>query len=116
MGNRGRRRGDRGAFRVDPTAAKKQEMSSQSDDSPDPEERGLPEILTIRWKKPRGAVVIRYSDGSRYEGGVDDEEKRHGTGVHILRAGHIYEGGWVHGDFEGCGHGRVGLARNWVDN
>ncbi|KAG6977609.1 hypothetical protein JG688_00000197 [Phytophthora aleatoria] len=108
MGNRGRRRGVRASYRSNPTAAglvKKQESTpqSESDDSTGPEGRNQPEILSIRWKKPRGAVVIQYADGSRYEGGVDDEERRHGTGVHILRSGHIFEGGWVRGDFEGFG-------------
>ncbi|KAG6610046.1 Phosphatidylinositol-4-phosphate 5-kinase [Phytophthora cinnamomi] len=108
MGNRGRRRGTRAAYQTDATAAagcsKKQEPTpqSESDESPGPEDRS-PEIVSIRWKKPRGAVVIQYADGSRYEGGVDEEERKHGTGVHILRSGHIFEGGWVHGDFEGFG-------------
>lgn len=110
MGNRGRRRGVRATHRPDPTAAehlKKQKSEStpqlESDGSPGPEDRNQPEILSIRWKKPRGAVVIQYADGSRYEGGVDEDEKRHGTGVHILRSGHIFEGGWAHGDCEGFG-------------
>lgn len=110
MGNRGRRRGTRAgaAYQSDPTrCSKKQEPTpqSESDESPGPEDRS-PEIVSIRWKKPRGAAVIQYADGSRYEGGVDDEERKHGTGVHILKSGHIFEGGWVHGDFEGCEHRR----------
>ncbi|RMX62250.1 hypothetical protein DD238_000856 [Peronospora effusa] len=109
MGNRGRRRGKTHAVnRTDLTAAermKKQKSMSQleSDDSPSLQACNQPEVLSIRWKKPRGAVVIQYADGSRYEGGVDDEERRHGTGVHILRSGHVSEGGWVHGYFEGFG-------------
>ncbi|KAK1948278.1 hypothetical protein P3T76_000568 [Phytophthora citrophthora] len=113
MGNRGRRRGARAAYRADPTAAermKKKETKpqSESDENSSLDEHNQLEILSIRWKKPRGAVVIQYADGSRYEGGADEEERRHGTGVHILRSGHIFDGSWVHGDFEGCGiHGQI---------
>ena len=45
--------------------------------------------------------MIQYVDGSRFEGGIDAEERRHGTGVYVLKSGHTSEGGWVHGDFEG---------------
>ncbi|RLN71135.1 hypothetical protein BBJ28_00000190 [Nothophytophthora sp. Chile5] len=109
MGNRGRRRANRlVAYKEDPTAADRaKEQQPQLEEDPDASDRSeagvQPEILSIRWKKPRGAAVIRYSDGSRYEGKVDDEDRRHGFGVHVVRAGHVFEGGWVHGAFEGFG-------------
>ena len=65
-------------------------------------DRRQPEIQSISWKKARGAAVIQYVDGSRFEGGIDDEKRRHGTGIYAMQSGNSSEGGWVHGDFEGC--------------
>ncbi|TDH65026.1 hypothetical protein CCR75_001555 [Bremia lactucae] len=106
MGNRGRRRVARLAYRRDPTGTDrvKQKGPTVHLNSLDSLIVGLsiqPAILSIRWKKPRGAVVILYADGSRYEGNVDDARRRHGTGVQILESGSICEGEWVHGCFEG---------------
>ncbi|CAI5745313.1 unnamed protein product [Peronospora destructor] len=87
MRNRGRRRGTpRAVNRTDLTVAermKKQKPRSQleSNDSPRPQDYNQPEVLSIRWKKPRGAVVIHPPPYTW----------------------HVSEGGWVHGYFEGFG-------------
>lgn len=109
MGNRGRRRGTttRAVDQTDFAAAecmKQTKPMSQlkSDALSSLQDCNQLKVLSIRWKKPRGTVVIQYADGSRYEGGVDDEQRRHGTGVYRLTSGHVSEGDWVHGYFEGC--------------
>ncbi|CAH0477379.1 unnamed protein product [Peronospora belbahrii] len=108
MGNRGRRRSTHAANRTDLRALERMEKQkpipqSELDESRSLENSNQLEIQSIRWKRPQGPVVIQYKDGSHYKGSMDDEERRHGTGVYILRSGHIFEGGWVHGDFEGFG-------------
>ncbi|KAG2530761.1 hypothetical protein JM16_001448 [Phytophthora kernoviae] len=109
MGNRGRRRASRTvAYRENPIAAdrvKKQQVQTQPEDTSAPYGRcrTQSEILSIRWKKPQGTVVIQYVDGGRYEGDVDEDERRHGSGVYIVCVGHVFKGTWVHGVFEGFG-------------
>lgn len=104
MGNRGRRRAAlAGAYVRDPTATPTHEKpwpvarseSGSDDGSPD-----ASVIAAIRRVK-KGRVLVRYADGARYEGAVDDEQRRHGAGRLVARSGHTFEGEWERGMLQG---------------
>lgn len=119
MGIKGRRRAaNTGAYETDPNAAYLQEKKQQSS----PEEQQCPSsssssstrptVVSLLKKKRKGVVlaVVRYSDGSRYEGQTnggagdaagDASRLRHGRGVYVTHNGHIFDGEWVHGVFQG---------------
>jgi hypothetical protein len=123
MGNRGRRRGAFArAYERDPTAAyavekpslAPQKRESPPQDTPESEESGAgstrsaaapsAEIVSLRRKKARSGhvtAVVRYADGASYEGAVDDEQRRHGAGVLVVRRGHTFQGEWVRGVLHG---------------
>lgn len=120
MGNRGRRRGAFArAYERDPTASyaaeksplqkrgqPQQDMpdSGDSDNSSRSDVAPSAEIVSLRRKKACGGktlAVVRYADGASYEGAVDDEERRHGAGVLVVRCGHTFKGEWVRGVLHG---------------
>ncbi|MDR0531380.1 MAG: hypothetical protein LBG83_04870 [Oscillospiraceae bacterium] len=67
-----------------------------------------------------GRVVMRYSNGSSYEGGINSEGKFHGFGKHIEAGGTIRDGEWKEGTFTGNGEVTYesGAYRfgNWKNN
>lgn len=120
MGIKGRRRTSTArAFEADPSATYLQEKKqssathvltngNQQEDQREGEAAPStrPQVVSCVRKKRRGGVVavLRYSDGSRYEGETSDDISpvlRHGKGVYVTQNGHVFDGEWVHGVFQG---------------
>lgn len=89
------------------------ESSASSSSTPS---SSRPHVVSLVRKKRRGVgliAVVRYSDGSRYEGQTSEEERksdddsatpnvlRHGKGVYVTHNGHVFDGEWVHSVFQG---------------
>lgn len=130
MGVKGRRRTSTArAFETDPSATYLQEKKQQpsthattvcnqqeqqgaASEATPPSTR--PQVVSCVRKKRTGGVIVvlRYSDGSRYEGQTSDVSSdkesddvstvlRHGKGMYVTHNGHVFDGEWVHGVFQG---------------
>lgn len=129
MGIKGRRRTPAAEPREPSTAAarshEKQQAhvcavannNSEADQHNEREKKASRAHIVAVQKRRAGVTVLRYSDGSRYEGQTatevpstsphDGEEistvtlLRHGKGVYVTHNGHVFDGEWELGVFQG---------------
>lgn len=139
MGIKGRRRTSIArAYEADPSATyiqekqqqplvhataesnQQEQLSSSSELAPSTR----PRVVSCMRKKWREGVIaiLRYSDSSRYEGQTSESDDlaivlRHGKGVYVTHNGHVFDGEWVHGVFQGwvpseyfCTHAELQFA------
>lgn len=125
MAIKGRRRAHMAAVEGSGAAARcqdKQQQQQQQQCEPSGAESGAaaalaqrkegsrPQVVAVERKKRRAVAVLRYSDGSRYEGQTSETQSgdgsggtllRHGQGVYVTHNGHVFDGEWVLGVFQG---------------